>query len=177
MNIAAILPGQKPDSKFNIPERRPSDLSRHDSRPETHPHQSSASADVTTNVTTNNNLIDLSEVDEPAPGAGAAAAPIQSRIAADGKVAPALTQDPPGFERPHLLKDMTNQELQANATGTGGAGTADLNELRDGVGNLKVASEGVRGLSAATGEPKHHHGLRRMDSETQEEDEFVDAES
>lgn len=168
LNIAAILPGQKPDSKFNIPARRESELSRHESKPETHPHQGSASAGA---ITSNDNLIDLDEETSPAAGA-----PIQSKIASNE--APALTQDPPGFERPQLLKDIANEEHQKKNVNTSGAGTvasADLIELQDGLGNLQVASEGSKGLSSATGEPRA--GLKRTDSETNEEDEFVDAES
>jgi hypothetical protein len=73
---------------------------------------------------------------------------------------------------------MTNQEHEAkkaNPTSAGAGANAETRELQDGLGNLKIASEGSKGLSSATGETRL--GLRRMDSETQEEDEFVDAES
>lgn len=167
LNIAAILPGQKPDSKFRIPTRRESQLSRHDSRPETNTHQASASASM-------GDLIDFGE-DEQTTSAKADSTlspsqsqstqapskPIQSTIR--DEPAPALTQDPPGFERPQLLKDMTDGK-------SGGSASKDLEELRDGVGALNVSGGGAS-------ERVKRHELRRKDSETQEEDVFLDAES
>ena len=195
LNIAAILPGQKPSSKFRRPTRRESELSRHDSRPETHPHVVPASAPVEQR---GGDLIDFSN-DEKAPKdrQGAPLEPQKSTATSSSMTsndayitntaAPALTQDPPGFERPQLLKDMTNASGAPRPSGQaaagagsgavgGSSGMADMNELRDGVGKLSVASEGVRSsnsASAASGRER----LRRKDSETGEEDEFLDAES
>lgn len=140
---------------------------RHNSRPETHTHKASASAPAASN----GDLIDFGE--EPEPELTQKVPPIESKIA--DKAASALTQDPPGFERPQLLKDMTNREGQPKKSAPIGAG-ADLVELQDGLGNLQVASEGSKNLTSATGETKRPT-TKRMDSETQEEDEFVDAES
>ncbi|KIW09145.1 uncharacterized protein PV09_00081 [Verruconis gallopava] len=163
LNIAAILPGQKPERKFNIPARRESELSRHDSRPETSAHQFKTSD----SVTTDENLVNFHGEPKHEPK------PDDSR--AVSKANPALTQDPPGFERPQLLKDITNHGQEQQKANTGGA-AADLTELQDDLGNLQVASDGSKGLTSSTSDPKRG-GLKRMDSETHEEDEFVDAES
>lgn len=186
LNIAAILPGQKPDSKFRIPTRRESQLSRHDSQPQTHVHQASASAKVEPQPT--GDLIDFgdepAQLQKPQPEqARKASSAVNPTVIGAGTAAPALTQDPPGFERSQLLKDMTNDRYDpglehhqtSTTTAAKGAG-ADLLELQDGVSNLHVASDGKNGLSSASG-VGGRHALRRKDSETNEDDEFVDAES
>jgi hypothetical protein len=68
-----------------------------------------------------------------------------------------------------------NPATSGTASAAGGGAHADLLELQDGVGKLSVATEGTKGLSSS--ESAKRAGITRKDSETQEEDVFVDAES
>ena len=149
LNIAAILPGQTPERRFSIPERKTTGqgntLSQQGGQSEIDPHQSKPSGPANGNEA---NLIDLQSTP--------VARPITTGIAQQG--VPEIQRNPPGFAPP--VQAPPKESTNTNSTTL----SDDMRKLD--FGGRAVGKEG----------PKSP-GLRRMDSETNDIDEFVDAES
>jgi hypothetical protein len=92
LSIAPILPGQKADSRFSIPERSSFKTSQDDSQtPQVTSEQEQKSA-------TNGDLIDLQEEPVPRP----------VTVGAEHQSVPSIQGDPPGAVKPQETKDRTS---------------------------------------------------------------------
>jgi len=147
LNIAAILPGQKPDRRFSIPRRNTNNSlkqvpSRQDPQPQDQQQQHLGSA-------ANGNLIDL----EPDSVVRQATSSAEHGVTG-------IQKEPPG------------------SASNPGAPSKQLNEanLLDLSGDMHKLDIGNRRETKDFDDP-HSPSLRRMDSETQDVDEFHDAES
>lgn len=177
MEIAAILPGQTPHRKFNIPTRNNSleriPTTRSERQPTTeNPRQGQPQSH------TMGNLIDLSEptaaAQEPPKGPQAPSEELNSLSITSQEppnVQTKTSSEPIKFEPITSLDQTTSQSATPQEPSKPQSNTSKEEGLLKGIPSSKLLH------SNPSEPPTTNDKLRRMDSETQEEDEFHDAHS
>lgn len=160
--IAAILPGQTPDTRFAIPERKNS--------VEQQPSQQAEPQEKEQASTQNGDLIDLSEgqsTPRPEVASTEQAHPDKDPLTKEGFILQPQTQDshPGKFTAPPPASQKPSQPVETSDK------THVDDTLASGVQKLNVSGAGEKSSE------ERPDTLRRMDSESQGFDEFHDAES